>query len=579
MSVIIECRNKTADIKHRNGDWETILGENITINPNDQLYVKNSFIDTQLSTNEKINVEEDIGVEIKYGFYNIINNGYGLSKWTGGQVDLSYKPTVLGYRETIPDPDPENRNFLNNCSSESADGLNPTKPVPRVTFSYLDINGDQQIIVLPKFGVIPNDTKFKIPELNGLIVRDTGTFTPSLTDLEKDFNLKLTPTYTNLLGVDVVAPVILNRSISIKAGTYDPDFLCEAINLGMTNNTEESQFFQFTIDSPLNSTGNIQNNIYGDLNGPQKNKLYYVPIAKGDTAILEPDVSANYASPPTADDLFTGASQVELSYNQSTKRFEWSYLHTPFYYTSQPAVQIFRSGLNNDVFKIGSQSGIFIASLNALNGNGDPTNFWSLLGFDALQTPKLIPEIEYENINNDPKGGGVILVPRVPLQVGVNITSGLITSDSCVDKSNPLKPFNTNPTNSTVNVNQTELIEAGISVLDNEDKFGYFIIEIGHKLKNDFYTQENNYRNFQQIVSRYFVQNSYTSGTSDGSLIYTHEGEPTLLQSFRCRILNSDKILANNVGDDNTVHLVLVRAPQPQQIPKQIKDKKEEEKK
>ena len=108
-------------------------------------------------------------------------------------------------------------------------------------------------------------------------------------------------------------------------------------------------------------------------------------------------------------------------------------------------------------------------------------------------------------------------------------------------------------------------------------------MEIGHKLKNDFYTQENNFRNFQQVVSRYFVQNSYTSGTSDGSLIYTHEGEPTLLQSFSCRILNSDKELANNIGEDNTIHLVLVRAQQPQGLPapppKEKKEKKEENEK
>ena len=73
-------------------------------------------------------------------------------------------------------------------------------------------------------------------------------------------------------------------------------------------------------------------------------------------------------------------------------------------------------------------------------------------------------------------------------------------------------------------------------------------------------------------MSRYYSESSYTSSSSDASLVYTHNSdEPIIINSFKCRVLNSDKKLAQNIGKDNTIFLELVKAP-PQR--KAIENKK-----
>jgi hypothetical protein len=447
-----------------------------------------------------------------------------------------------------------------------------------VKLSFTDFNGDpkERNIYIP----VGNDPSFKVllPDLSNVIYRDdSATFSPDTATLAREFNINLTVDEEVLEGKNVAVPVVQETKIRIPEGTYDPDNLCEIINEKMTENNLGNEF-PFNQPSVLSSVGYIQNILYGAPANP-KNKLVFVPSDGSDNLVI-PRVTSEYARPPN-NDIFTGASQFELAFDQTTKKFEFAYLHTPFYYQTHPAVQIFMDTgkAERPVYRVGSQSGIFLQALSAVEQqSGNPNNFWSLLGFDFNQTPQLIPVFNYREIDDAQDAGKKILIPEHLFTNGTDITQGLITTDTAIVKDNPLVPFADNPINSTASVDDTTAIKAGISVLDNEDKFGYFIVEIGHKLKNNFYTQQNNYRNFQQVVSRYFVQNSYTSGSSDGSLIYTHEGEPTLLQSFRCRILNSDKELANNIGEDNTVHLVLIRAPQPVPALPAPKKEKEEEK-
>lgn len=573
MSVIIECRNKTADIKHKDGDWETLLGENITINPQDQLYVKNSFIDTQLSTNDKINIEETTTLELRYGYYNILNNQYGLRKYTdlASPPDLNYSPMTLCVITEIPTPDPDNHVLVESGKITSADGINPAKATD-IIFSYTDFNGDPISDLTRTVEVAVGES---ITANFGAIAKQGFTFSPDIATLEREFNIKLEITTTTIEGKNVAVPIVNKTEITLQAGTYDPDSLCEIINEKMTTINPITEF-PFQGNSILNSVGYFQNSVYGNAGGVVQ-KLLFVP-QDGQNLVM-PRVTSEYARPPN-NDLFTGASQFVLAFDENTKTFEFSYMHTPFYYQTHPAVQIFKDtsvgGL--PVYEIGNQSGIFLQKLTATTTQGKSTNFWSLLGFDLTQTPNLIQKFTYIEVDDAQDPPKKLLLATTNYNFGLSVTRGLITTDTAIVKDDPLVPFADNPIISTATIDETTSIKAGISVLDNEDKFGYFIVEIGHKLKNDFYTQENNYRNFQQVVSRYFVQNSYTSGTSDGSLIYTHEGEPTLLQSFRCRILNSDKELANNIGQDNTIHLVLVRAPQPLALPPPAKKEDEKEK-
>jgi len=74
--------------------------------------------------------------------------------------------------------------------------------------------------------------------------------------------------------------------------------------------------------------------------------------------------------------------------------------------------------------------------------------------------------------------------------------------------------------------------------------------------------------NIRAIVGRYYEINSYTSGTQGDSLLYTHIGQPMFLESFKCRILDSDQNLASNLGPDNTIFLQVVKNPKNMEIEK-----------
>ena len=67
---VIECRNKIA-IDSTAGDWTTTLNENILIEQGDVIRVKDSVIDTQAASSQKILIPSDINISMDYGFYQI----------------------------------------------------------------------------------------------------------------------------------------------------------------------------------------------------------------------------------------------------------------------------------------------------------------------------------------------------------------------------------------------------------------------------------------------------------------------------------------------------------------------------
>ena len=110
----------------------------------------------------------------------------------------------------------------------------------------------------------------------------------------------------------------------------------------------------------------------------------------------------------------------------------------------------------------------------------------------------------------------------------------------------------------------TKNIRAGDGLLaatGGATTFGYFLVEVQAAFGNNYINNNGNFKHIVAIVSRYYEKESYTSSTSADSIIYTHSGNPVIINSFNCRILNSDKSLAQNIGQDNTIILEVQKAP------------------
>ena len=184
-----------------------------------------------------------------------------------------------------------------------------------------------------------------------------------------------------------------------------------------------------------------------------------------------------------------------------------------------------------------------------------------------------LPAQRVNNAQFPTNGNGISpVLPMFPFIYGVNATSGIADIDSVIVKSEAewWKPvdsssFGTDDENGgawtvpspTIIGDETTSIKAVDAKLLNLLDGGYYLIEIDTKLQNEMISSEKVDANIQGLVNRYYSQNSYTS--SDGSNIeYTHRGEPMLLSSVGCRILNPDHTLAT-VGGDSTIFLMITK--------------------
>jgi len=60
-------------------------------------------------------------------------------------------------------------------------------------------------------------------------------------------------------------------------------------------------------------------------------------------------------------------------------------------------------------------------------------------------------------------------------------------------------------------------------------------------------------------VSKYNSYGSFTSSYDEGSITYTHRGQPITLTDFRVRVLLPDGDLATDLNDRNAVFLEVIK--------------------
>jgi hypothetical protein len=151
-----------------------------------------------------------------------------------------------------------------------------------------------------------------------------------------------------------------------------------------------------------------------------------------------------------------------------------------------------------------------------------------------------------------------------------NLVTGSWGADALVIKQKDLwykaPDFNSLPNELTSSITATTVINATRSTVELADKFSHYIISLDLNFMTDTYiSAEQNYRNFNSIVSKYYAYGSYTYAASDSSIIYTHQGVPAMLKDISVRVLRPDKTLDPRIESDNTVIVSIIKAPpQPQ---------------
>ena len=209
---------------------------------------------------------------------------------------------------------------------------------------------------------------------------------------------------------------------------------------------------------------------------------------------------------------------------------------------------------------------------------GERSPFWQTLGFDtsALLT---VNEQSTQVAVNDSES---IYPLQVIADLGVNIVGADATIDGLVRKSvgpSPADPIGlpfvgfiandlTTPILSTRTFDQVANDE-GYYMLDIRMKFPQRMI--GGSNNNDTETNSNA---IQSIIGKYFTSGNFLQSQGTGEIIYTHVGEPQLLNDLNVRVLHPDFSVPKNheLGKKNSIFLEIVKPALPP-LPVQPKKK------
>ena len=608
-SKIIECRFKTADIQNSSSDYQCNLkySKDLIMENGDVLQIKNTFIDTQQQSGGKIVIKDAITATLQYikyfnknqeakdlplqtyDFLTYGNDTY--SEISNQNPEFAGKPMYLCFNSDESQGIP----FEIDQVLIQATELPARRPVGSFTIEYT-IPG--QTTSTSRVYQVPDTESREVfdPErldggkTFGLIYDKNQpiTITPSESFVSVTINVEHA-----LAGDFNFHPQVFETNITIPSGNYSPSDLATEVNRRIqtafeTNGEQGTE--ALNPDAGANPYANTSQFLTIERQGNDTKFL----VSLGDNTTND---NSDLIDVATVDEmsLMVGASQMELAYDEDLETFSWNYLHMPYF--SPPAgnqpgqpvvglVEVNPSENTGKYFSVLSQGGIIFTSLTSTYPDGSDANFWDdILGFQ-LQVPQGNPGGLDSNFNLLTKIQGSRKAKTIEAQAvvdgstininlftldqipgaGKQITTGYMGISALIDRNQPdwFRPsanIQNGFLSSTTDTNNILGRQILTGASNNLYSFGYYLIALQAGFKSDFYAPEAK-ENVMAIISRYYEANSYTSGTSDDSIVYVHQGGPTTLSSLGIKILLPDKSIAKNIGDGSCVFVELVKNPQ-----------------
>ena len=637
-NYIIECKNKNSLVENQQepfGAFTTTIQDKKVLSEGDQILLKSVFIDTEASSNQKVIIKDPLDCEITFIRYKMnncmLNNMTPVSKRSNRPAPTNLDPPSLDgrlYLETTQVNDHANTRILANFKLQ---------PVNKSLKEYGDfvffINYTNHVGTpkserhyIPKLTVNPVDpaaADFVVSTAADFLTGDPITITAqtptglimatSASTFQRGVfnNTELGPptgpsppgavaawpdAFSTVSLINTFIATKFTKSFTVPTGNYDPNELCEIINrqcdeVGTANLTEQNitdntllQSYTLTIDPGFPGSGDKiiyvcpeSSSQFLESTKSFEELDFRFKIDKNDSTSTPPENFTAY---------FSGTNQLTLGFSEATQRFNYEYMHFPFYKTQNECSGYFRASNNTTgppseaIVEINKYGGVLFTNLTAVDSKtGAGSTFWTdIMGFELnrSKTDCILVSYEAELNATTPTIATQVFKPVFNPQpkLGVNMTGGFTGLDSAVSKGDlsqknafPFLPViggDANPAGYLLSkVNKTSEVEAGGNILSSaqDSGFGYYLIEVSSNFQTSFINENQTKRNVMGIVSKYYVKDSYTSAGEEASVIYEHQGEDMLLSSFDIRILDSDRNLAVNIGNDNTVILQIVKAP------------------
>lgn len=611
----IELAENKSSEKIQNGEYNINIDKPITIYQGDQVSFYKSFIDTTFESN-KIKFENDLELEMSYIMY-ARNWWTGLSNYNGNDLTTDGK--------TINSGRPDNDDYMV-CNVQRSEPANVVTCIAieyghyrtrslltpggfTGIYEYIDPQGNEQKthIYIPQAegGTSGTPVFISTAPKNPIAIRCIENTFKDITPkslikkhiLDKVQEKKIDSgypkfAYTDKLGatetIDFhLTPFIQTKKINILKGDYDPQTLAERITEKLTK---------------------IDENVFGDdpvaespfflASGDDLAMRADIPDVAGKCGVLTSDAKALFQPIAQAEGgtndfkYIVGASQLALEFQDNTI-FTWAFMHTPFYVGASGTTKniglaytkLNDVGANDGKYKIVNKyGGIAFHSLTANeildDGTKEPFDFWEgILKFDVgnicVQSEDAGP-FTFPNTSKQFTSTKL----KVPLQDSVNTTGGLVSIDSTVDKGSDI-PFSYSSLSGDLAL-QTEITGTfGIQALipynvSKSYKSPYFRVDIGCSIKNKIVGEKTLFRNTMAIVGRYYELNSYNTGTQSDALNYIHYGSPVVLSGFNVRILDDEGNTPEQLGENNTLFLQIIKNRN-REIERPLKQKKKKD--
>ena len=647
-SVILELREQDTPDAFRidNGNWETVLNQDVDINDGDSIMIQQTFLDTVAFPEGTIVIPNNLSLRFQNYIYNNKWCGEGLIGNPGANANHFGQYAADGPSSALL---VQNANPYVLCTKISTGDLAGYSFAPTFQLAavgnrsgfnahYGDYTLTLEYQAVGQVGAERSYLNIQIPKLKN-VKGVAFNFNINIT-YETNIDIKVShpsafkvnenggkPSFPDsgqaATGNDAWHPTVFDGIYQLPAGQYTPKRLCTVINTQLQQNYgtgpnvadtrtsggiwNTSQFFKTSDSQAINegtNSGDIDTCTLMDMANEGKG-YHYVATYRGGTL--------------GAKNIWMGASQMVLSYDDDSQKFFWEYLHTPLYQSGEESVAIQYNNpatgtpvttLVGESALVYSSGGIIFQSLTAFEGilgeaSYNPVDFWDgTLKFNLAQlygprysmstaivgAPFAGDIKPYWNYINTAQSQ----YPSDAAQaVGLTMTGGYIGNDNAIIKDGDLSkkgglddpqtivpfwqaspiPYDGaadgafigafNPIISSVSATHT--VEAADKMFKTTDIRSHYLIELDAKFRNNFLTNETNYRTMSQVVGKFYSRGSFTQSGS-GGFIYTHVGPSLKLSSFKVRILYPDKSLADDIGDDNTVYINITRNPNARQL-------------
>tara|TARA_R100000541_G_scaffold30740_3_gene39681 strand:+ start:5320 stop:7338 length:2019 start_codon:yes stop_codon:yes gene_type:complete len=399
------------------------------------------------------------------------------------------------------------------------------------------------------------ETKFTVPQ---------GSYTP----------LEMSQLITSELNsVEQQGKVNDNYGILPIASKTEWPVMSNIMTTVLKNNTEITAKNATTKQIFVNASGYENSTQVGLPTPTDRNGVYYFDY---DIDTMEKERLAQggppYSRPPL--DRYIGTNQIALLYDELSQKLKFDIMHFPIYTgatvdTGISANDALPSVLYNSADTIGN---IFVTGGLATRYSGivwtslQPPTFWNeMLGFsDITVSPSYTSKMNY------PGASDTITVNnsfKMPVKEGVNVTGGFPGLDLAVvhDDTNFATPIFQDPSGTILNVaqktNDVSSIFSKRTFNSSLAEAGYFLLDIQSNIQQKLVSSKLATTHTQSIINRYYTANSFTSDTGNGSILYTHVGEPQMLSSFKVTVRNPDRSLVDGhiLQPKNTVFIEVIK--------------------